>query len=39
MIYGLDDAAVVVDRAAILGGTMEIRVERTATEVSMLWAW
>jgi GntR family transcriptional regulator len=36
--YGLDDTALIVDRAVILGTTMEIRTERAATGMSMQWA-
>jgi len=35
--YGLDDQAIVVDRATILGTVMEIRTERAATGLSMQW--
>jgi GntR family transcriptional regulator len=36
--YGLDGTALIVDRAVILGTTMEIRTERAATGMSMQWA-
>jgi GntR family transcriptional regulator len=35
--YGLDDAAIVLDRATILGTAMEIRTERSAIGLSMQW--
>jgi GntR family transcriptional regulator len=35
--YGLDDAAIVLDRATILGSAMEIRTERSAIGLSMQW--
>jgi GntR family transcriptional regulator len=36
--YGPDDTPVVLDRAVILGSTMEIRTERAAAGVSVLWS-
>lgn len=36
--YALDGAAVVADRAVILGDAMEIRAERAATGLSMTWS-
>ena len=36
--YGLDDQAILVDRATILGTVMEIRTERAATGLSMRWS-
>jgi GntR family transcriptional regulator len=35
--YGLDDTALLLDRATILGTAMEIRTERAATGLSMQW--
>lgn len=35
--YGLDDSALVADRATILGTMMEIRTEREVTGLSMQW--
>ena len=35
--FALDDTAVVVDRAAIVGDAMEIRAERAATRLSVWW--
>ena len=35
--YGLDDQAIVVDRATILGTVMEVRTERAVTGLSMQW--
>lgn len=35
--YGLDEQAIVVDRATILGTVMEIRTERAVTGLSMQW--
>ena len=36
--YSLDDTTVVVDRAVILGDTMEIRAARAATGLSLTWS-
>lgn len=36
--FGLDDQALLVDRATILGSVMEIRTERAATGLSMQWS-
>jgi GntR family transcriptional regulator len=36
--YALDETAVVVDRAAVLGDAMEIRAERAATRLSVSWS-
>lgn len=36
--YGLDDRALVADRATILGTMMEIRTERAVTGLSVSWA-
>ncbi|MBM2623034.1 GntR family transcriptional regulator [Actinoplanes sp. LDG1-06] len=36
--YGLDDRALVADRATILGTAMEIRTERAVTGLSISWA-
>ena len=36
--YGLDDSALVFDRATILGTALEIRTERAATGLSMQWS-
>lgn len=36
--YGPDDAPIVLDRAVILGNAMEIRTERAAAGVSVLWS-
>lgn len=36
--YALDGAAVVADRAVILGDAMQIRAERAATGLSMTWS-
>jgi GntR family transcriptional regulator len=35
--YGQDDAAVLVDRASILGSAMEIRAQRSARALSLNW--
>jgi GntR family transcriptional regulator len=35
--FALDESAVVVDRATILGSMMEIRAERAATKLSLTW--
>lgn len=35
--FALDETAVVVDRAAIVGSAMEIRAERAATRLSVRW--
>lgn len=35
--YGLDEQAIVVDRATILGTVMEVRTERAATGLSVRW--
>ncbi|RSM74920.1 transcriptional regulator [Actinoplanes sp. ATCC 53533] len=36
--YGLDDQAIVVDRATILGTAMEVRTERAVTGLSVQWS-
>ncbi|MEV4509424.1 GntR family transcriptional regulator [Dactylosporangium sp. NPDC049525] len=36
--YSLDDTTIVIDRAVILGDTMEIRAARAATGLSLTWS-